>query len=46
MTDWHEHLNDGERARLDAIKAERLALARETRRIYDRARKRMGRSDA
>lgn len=44
MTDWHEHLNETERARLDAIKAERIALSREQRRIFDRARKRANRT--
>ena len=40
MNDWREHLTDEEAARLEAIKAERLALSREQRRIFDRARKR------
>lgn len=40
MTGWRAHLTSEEAARLDAIKAERLALSREQRRIFDRARKR------
>ncbi len=44
MTDWHEHLNEAERQRVAAIKDERLALGREMRRIYDRARKRADRA--
>lgn len=40
MTNWRTHLNPNERNRMDEIKAERLALNREYRRIYDRARKR------
>jgi hypothetical protein len=44
MTDWREHLTPEEADRLDAIKAERLALSREQRRIFDRARKRVLRS--
>jgi hypothetical protein len=43
-TDWREHLTPEEAARLEAIKVERLALSREQRRIFDRARKRAGRS--
>lgn len=44
MPDWRQHLTDEERDRLEAIKAERLALSREQRRIFDRARKRGKRS--
>jgi hypothetical protein len=44
MTDWRDHLTPDERARMDAIKQERLALNREYRRIFDRARKRANRS--
>lgn len=40
MTDWRDHLTPDERYRMDEIKAERLALNREYRRIFDRARKR------
>jgi hypothetical protein len=40
MTDWRTHLTREEYFRMDEIKAERLALSREYRRIYDRARKR------
>jgi hypothetical protein len=40
MTDWRTHLTPDERKRMDEIKAERLALNREYRRIFDRARKR------
>lgn len=40
MTDWRTHLTPEERKRMDEIKAERLALNREYRRIFDRARKR------
>ena len=40
MTDWRDHLTPDERKRMDEIKAERLALNREYRRIFDRARKR------
>lgn len=41
--DWRNHLTDEERERLEAIKAERLTLSREQRRIFDRARKRASR---
>jgi hypothetical protein len=44
--DWRDHLTPEERNRMDAIKAERLALNREYRRIFDRARKRVLRSDS
>ena len=40
MTDWRTHLTTDERKRMDEIKAERIALNREYRRIFDRARKR------
>lgn len=43
MTDWRDHLTPDERKRMDEIKAERLALNREYRRIFDRARKRVER---
>jgi hypothetical protein len=46
MTDWRTHLTPEERNRMDAIKAERLALNREYRRIFDRARKRVLRGDS
>ena len=38
---WKAHLTDQERARYEAIPAERAALTRESRRIWDRCRKRM-----
>ena len=41
MTDWRTYLTPDERKRMDEIKAERLALNREYRRIFDRARKRV-----
>lgn len=44
MTEWQDHLTQAEAKRLDEIKAERLALSREQRRIFDRARKRVTRS--
>ena len=44
MTLWQAHLNYDELYRLVTIRAERLALAREQRRIYDRARKRAKRA--
>lgn len=44
MTDWRDHLTPDEAKRLDDIKAEKLTLAREYRRIFDRARKRADRS--
>ncbi len=37
---WRAHLTPDERNRMDEIKAEQLALSREYRRIFDRARKR------
>ncbi len=40
LTDWRTHLTPDEIKRMDEIKAERLALNREYRRIFDRARKR------
>lgn len=40
MTDWREHLTPEEAKRLDEIKDERRALSQESRRIFDRARKR------
>jgi len=40
MTDWRDHLTPEEAKRLDEIEAEKLALRREHRRIFDRARKR------
>ena len=43
MTDWRTHLTPEEAKRLDEIEAERLALSRERRRIFDRARKRADR---
>lgn len=43
MTDWRTHLTPEERKRMDEIRAERLALNREYRRIFDRARKRVER---
>ena len=43
MTDWRAHLTPDEIKRMDEIKAERLALNREYRRIFDRARKRVER---
>lgn len=46
MIDWRTHLTPGERQRMDEIKAERLALHREYRRIFDRARKRVVRGDS
>lgn len=45
MTDWREHLNPKEANRLDEIESEKLALRQESRRIYDRARKRMERAN-
>jgi hypothetical protein len=44
MTDWRTHLTPDERTRMDEIKAERLTLNREYRRIFDRARKRASRN--
>lgn len=41
MTEWRTHLTPDERNRMEAIKQERLALNREYRRIFDRARKRV-----
>ena len=43
MTDWRTHLTPDERNRMDEIKTERIALNREYRRIFDRARKRVER---
>lgn len=43
MTDWRTHLTPDERERMGEIKAERSALNREYRRIFDRARKRVER---
>jgi hypothetical protein len=40
MTDWREHLTPDEAKRLDEIAEHVLALRREHRRIFDRARKR------
>ena len=44
MTLWQDHLKPEERTYLELLKADRLALAREHRRIYDRARKRAKRA--
>jgi hypothetical protein len=44
MTDWRTYLTPDERERLQAIKLERIALNREYRRIFDRARKRANRT--
>ena len=44
MTDWRAHLSPEERKRMDEIKTARLALNREYRRIFDRARKRQKRA--
>jgi hypothetical protein len=44
MGNWRTHLTPEERKRMDEIKAERLALNREYRRIFDRARKRVTRA--
>jgi hypothetical protein len=44
MTGWLTHLTPDERRRMNEIKAERLALNREYRRIFDRARKRAARN--
>ena len=41
MTDWRTHLTPDEVKRMEAIQQERLALGREYRRIFDRARKRV-----
>lgn len=43
MTDWRDHLTPDERKRMAEIKAERLALNREYRKMFDRARKRVER---
>lgn len=40
MSDWREHLTAVESDRLDEIEREKIALRREARRIFDRARKR------
>ena len=45
MTDWRKELRDAERERLQAIKLERIALNKEYRRIFDRARKRAKRAN-
>ena len=45
MTDWRDHLTPDEVKRMEAIQQERLALNREYRRIFDRARKRAKRAD-
>lgn len=42
--DWKTYLTDEERMRIDAIPAERAALTKEYRTIYERCRKRMERS--
>ena len=39
--DWKQHLTDQERERRREIAAERTALVKEARRIWDRCRKRM-----
>ena len=44
MTLWQAHLTPNERAQLVMLKADRLSMAREQRRIYDRARKRAKRA--
>lgn len=44
MTNWRTHLTPDELKRMGEIKAERLALNREYRRIFDRARKRAART--
>jgi hypothetical protein len=44
MTDWRTHLTPDERKRMAEIKTERVALNREYRRIFDRARKRATRN--
>ena len=41
---WRDHLTDDEAKRLDEIEQEKLALRREHRRIFDRARKRAARA--
>lgn len=41
MPDWQSYLTATERARIDAIPAERKALTAEYRRYYDRCLKRM-----
>jgi hypothetical protein len=43
MTDWRSHLTPEEAQRLLELDAERRALTREYRRIFDRARKRANR---
>jgi len=43
MTDWRTQLTPDERKRMDEIKVERVALNREYRQIFDRARKRVKR---
>lgn len=42
---WRNHLTEAERARLDEIEGERRSLNAEYRRIYDRCRKRIYRSE-
>lgn len=44
MTDWRTHLTPEEAKRLNEIAEEVLALRREHRRIFDRARKRADRN--
>lgn len=44
MTDWREHLTPDEAKRIEQIAEEVLALRREHRRIFDRARKRAART--
>jgi hypothetical protein len=44
MTDWREHLTPDEAKRIEQIADEILALRREHRRIFDRARKRADRA--
>lgn len=43
MTEWKDHLTREEAERLKQIDAEKLALRKEARKIFDRARKRIGR---
>ncbi len=40
MSDWRENLTTAESERLDEIEREKVALRKEARRIFDRARKR------
>ena len=43
--DWKTYLTADERARIEAIPAERAALTKESRMIYERCRKRMERAN-